>query len=361
VSSFLGTLVIAANTRDSFDAPNDGVKAILIGNESGFTVTVTMESGGVQKTLYPSTVDWFEVRKGFSGKILVNPLVVLNNTATFPASSLIFDAIGLNDPEQATMYPIALPRNTNIGNTVSTTSVNTLTNEGNSVGTEIIDTGTPSNSRLMDFFNDHFVWSVEQSTVKHQVLKGQTSGSPLLAGQAGDTSEVAGALKVNQATTLVGSLSADNGAIITDGAGKITTISQILGWILGTKTLGQASAGDILDANTTNQTYLKGGAAGAIFMQPASGTTSWSFDNNGDLTIHANAGLNFNVGRIKDINNGSALSGTINHGLSGTPGAVVNTCNTASSSATVGAYSYTSTQFGMTIGGSLNGRWVAYR
>src|ERR1700737_1019074 len=108
MSSSLGSLAIVANTAATFSAPNSGVKAILIGNESGLTVTITMESGGVQKTLYPSVLDWFAVNPGFTGTIKITPTVILNNSSSFPSSSLIFDAIGLNDPEQASMYPISL-------------------------------------------------------------------------------------------------------------------------------------------------------------------------------------------------------------------------------------------------------------
>lgn len=142
MSMSLGTLAITASKPVIFQAPNDGVKAILIGCESGLTCTVTMESGGVQKTLYPGTVDWFSVNKGFNGNIKISPIAILNNVSTFPASTLVFDAIGLNDSEQASMYPLALPsRNTNIGNSVNTVGggSNFIQNDANNTGTSIME------------------------------------------------------------------------------------------------------------------------------------------------------------------------------------------------------------------------------
>lgn len=148
MSMNLGTLAITT-TNTSFPAPNDGVKAILIGCESGLTCTITMEGGGVQKTLYPGTVDWFDVRKGFTGNIKIAPVAILNNVATFPASTLIFDAIGLNDSEQANMYPLALPsRNTNIGNQVNTVGgvANSIQNDNSTAGTLIAESTVAGDS-----------------------------------------------------------------------------------------------------------------------------------------------------------------------------------------------------------------------
>jgi hypothetical protein len=142
VSFNVGSLTIAAGTPDTFKAPSDGMKAIIIGNESGLTVTVTMESGHVQKTLYPGILDWFAVKKGFTGNIKLNPEAMLSNVALWPSSSLIFDAIGIRDPEEATMYPISLPRVTNTGNTVNTTGMSGTTfiqNDNNVAGTSIIE------------------------------------------------------------------------------------------------------------------------------------------------------------------------------------------------------------------------------
>jgi len=118
----LGNLAIAAGVKAIFKAPSDGCKAILIGNASGLTCTIAMESGGVSKTLYPGVLDWFQVNPGFTGNIQINPQALLSNVSQWPASLLIFDAIGLRDPEQASQYP------QQIGGGAS--------NQGNFVGTQ---------------------------------------------------------------------------------------------------------------------------------------------------------------------------------------------------------------------------------
>jgi hypothetical protein len=74
----------------------------------------------------------------------------------------------------------------------------TLTNETNNAGQEVIDIGTVAHQKNIDIFNDHFVWSVEQSGVVHQVLKGQSSGNPLQIGAAADISEVLGTLLLDK-------------------------------------------------------------------------------------------------------------------------------------------------------------------
>lgn len=142
MSIFLGTLAISGNVNTTFGpVPNDGVKAIRIGNESGLTVVVEMESGGVKKSLYPSTIDWFTVLTGFTGTIKIQPISVLNNVSTFPASSLVFDAIGLNDTDSPSMYPISLVRNTNIGNQVTTVGgvANSVSNDNAASGTSVVE------------------------------------------------------------------------------------------------------------------------------------------------------------------------------------------------------------------------------
>lgn len=136
MSFSLGTLTIAAGVKDVFEAPQDGARGVLIGNESGLTCTITMEGAGVQKTLYPSTVDWFDIRPGFTGTIRIAPAAILSSASSYPSSELLFDAIGPRDPEQASQYPLALVRNTNVGNTTPlSVSASSLTNTADAPGT----------------------------------------------------------------------------------------------------------------------------------------------------------------------------------------------------------------------------------
>lgn len=186
MSNFLGTLTITANTRTTFTTPVDGLKAIRIGNESGLTVIVSLQSGAVEKTLYPSTVDWFPVRQGYSGTININPMVVLNNVTTFPASELLFDAIGINESEDGSQYPMALPRVTNQGNSAVVPGASTsIVNDGNAANTQILEA----------------------------TVSGDGSSAVLLTND--------GKLTIGT-TANPGQVSFDNGKISSDGAGHLT-------------------------------------------------------------------------------------------------------------------------------------------
>ena len=110
-----------------------------------------------------------------------------------------------------------------IGGSVSTTNINALSNETSVLGTKIIDIGTLTIGDLLDIFNDHFLWQVQQSGVAHQVLKGQTSGNPLQIGQSGDISEVLGQLLIDQLLHVAGNLTVDGTSLLTG----IATLSAI--------------------------------------------------------------------------------------------------------------------------------------
>ena len=202
----LGSLAISAGVNTKFsEAPGEGVKAIVIGNESGLTCTITMQGGNVQKTLYPGVIDWFAVKPGFTGVILINPVALLSNISSWPSSSLVFDAIGANDPEQASMYPLALSRNTNVGNNVNTVggTSSAIQNDNNPAGTSILES-TPSGqgASALSLTNDGIaLLKILIGGVYHQWLKTQTAGNPLQIGQAGDIVEVLGKLLIDQIAT----------------------------------------------------------------------------------------------------------------------------------------------------------------
>jgi hypothetical protein len=136
----------------------------------------------------------YVITPSFRGKITITPSINLNNAQYSPSFILSVNAYLPGEIASPQAQPMTFL--SNVGNTVNTNTMgtNTLSNEGNPINTEVIDIGTPTNSKLVDIFNDHFTWSVEQSSVKHQVLKGQTSGNPLQLGQAGDKVQILGAI-----------------------------------------------------------------------------------------------------------------------------------------------------------------------
>lgn len=85
-----------------------------------------------------------------------------------------------------------------ISGAIQVSSVNTLSNEGSASGLLVIDAGDSAFNQIFTFFNDgHATWAVDQAGVKHQVIKVQASGNPLLLGQSGDTVEVLGTLQAD--------------------------------------------------------------------------------------------------------------------------------------------------------------------
>lgn len=105
----LGSLTIASGVNTTFTAPSDGMQGIIIGNLSGLTCTISMIGGGISKTLYPSAVDFFPIKKGFTGVISIVPASTLSNVSSFSANTLIFDAVGINEDINQNAYPSILP------------------------------------------------------------------------------------------------------------------------------------------------------------------------------------------------------------------------------------------------------------
>ncbi len=105
----LGSITIASGTKTTFTTPSDGMQGIIIGNLSGLTCTISMVGSGTTKTLYPSTTDFFPVKKGFTGVISIVPVSTLSNVSSFSANTLIFDAVGINEAINVNAYPMILP------------------------------------------------------------------------------------------------------------------------------------------------------------------------------------------------------------------------------------------------------------
>jgi hypothetical protein len=139
------------------------------------------------------------------------------------------------------VFPVAIPTQVVSAN-VST--VQTLSNEGGTTGLLVIDIGPLGNNQMLQVYNDHFLWSVVQSGVAHQVLKGNTSGNPLFIGQNGDTSEVLGSLLIDQNETVTGTAVWNNGV-----AGKTVNVTAAGNLTAGVANPPGAAANNNLVAN----------------------------------------------------------------------------------------------------------------
>ena len=280
MSSQLGSLAIVSGADETYTVPNQGVKGILIGNESGITVTVTMESGQVSKTLYPSTLDWFAVKPGFSGNIKIHPYTILSNISSWPASSLIFDAIGLNDTEEAANYPQQLTRNTNIGNTVTTTggTASSIVNDNSALGTQFIEsTPTGTGTSTVSIKNDGTVTingdvAAVIKTLLQLIPTAANGASSVILGDAGRVVEILGPSqfdgnlnnKTGQNLTLVAN-GAEAIALLANGATQAT---------LDTNGLNIPSS---INPNMTGTTINGGTSGTAICYQVMQGTIKMAF------------------------------------------------------------------------------------
>src|SRR6266487_3336362 len=146
MTQFIGIVDVSAGKDTSKQiGQSSGYGGFTIGNESGFSVIVTMDGTGHSKSLYPGTVDFFPTYEGFSGTILFKLLSKLNNISTWPSAFLQIDAIGVHERVNTSAYPMPLPRQMSVGNTLTTVgaTAGNIQNDGSINGTSIIEV-TPS-------------------------------------------------------------------------------------------------------------------------------------------------------------------------------------------------------------------------
>lgn len=193
MSRFFGVIDISDGTRQIVDIGSGGLSGVLIGNESGLTVVITLQGANTSKSLYPGVVDWFPIPQGsnFNGNVQIDPSANLNNVASWPGSYVQIDTFGPNEIPTGT-YPIALSRNTNVGNTITVNQNTTLgppaqllQNDGNISGTQFIEATVGGDSSSAVNVTNDGTW---------------------ILGNA----------------THFGSISSDNGTIVSDGSGNLT-------------------------------------------------------------------------------------------------------------------------------------------
>src|SRR6266567_3690372 len=106
----LGEKTITPNVSGSFSGPSTGIKGLLIGNESPYTVDVKLDGQGTGKTLYPETVDFFAAGPQFNGVVIFKTRALLLNPTSYTASFLSFEAVGRHESLDLGAYPMALTR-----------------------------------------------------------------------------------------------------------------------------------------------------------------------------------------------------------------------------------------------------------
>lgn len=321
-----------ATPSGTFKTPSQGLSGLLIGNESGYTLIISLDGTGYGKTLYPSTVDYFPVSHGYTGSIKYATLSILNNISSWPSSSILVDGVGIGEILNITSYPLTLPRQVNSNTTMTTTTANTIADDGRASG------ASPP--------------TVEAS----------------ITGIAGSTISISNdgtwILKGNRAGTLIQWLlsipGAANGASVLQ-LGDVNRLVEILGTLLVDKgKIGVAADGDLIDASGVGTT-LKGHSAGNVIFQVNG--VNIAFAQSGGLSL-ATGTFGFISGTISRYNGTvtSCGSGTvISHGLGSSPTSVNGTPQvTQPGSATVGISNYTSTTFTATIGAGTALAWMGF-
>jgi hypothetical protein len=109
MAQYLGSVTLVAG-NNSFSTTKGGLKGLVIGNMSGYSVLVKLDGTGYSKNLYPGQVDFFPAANGYSGTLVLIATADLLNASAWPSSLVKVDAIGLNEPFNVAAYPMMLPQ-----------------------------------------------------------------------------------------------------------------------------------------------------------------------------------------------------------------------------------------------------------
>lgn len=251
MSNQYGKIPLVSGQQIIEDVGGTGLSGIVIGNESGLTCTVTLQGAGVKKTLYPGTVDKFEVPKGrsWTGNMQIDPTADLNNIISWPSSHVYVDTYGVGEVITG-QYPFQLNRAGNIGNAVNFVSgVSTgVQNDNNAAGTQFIEAtvlGSPSSNEVHTVDGAGWIGRWINPTFTKTFQWFSSGATALMLGAAGLLTEILGGLKVDQTLTVIGASSFSN------GNASIDTAAAFNGDATNTNTVN-AGTGNITNVNVTN-------------------------------------------------------------------------------------------------------------
>ncbi len=338
----MGTSIIPIDLSTAVVGSTGDINIPTVTSEEGYHLLLFNESGCGLKLRFYESGDTDNIPAGGWRKY---PLIPGEDTITWtviytlpnaPVSLLIGTIYkpGEKVPDVGTLgnSPIS------IGGTVNTSSVQTLSNETSVLGTKIIDIGTLTIGDLLDIFNDHFLWKVQQAGVAHQVLAGNTSGVPLQIGQAGDISEVLGNMKVDGTLESVGAATLDSTLDVT---GIITANNDINFGANNLHIVGKDSGGtarQILYLDSGNTTILRMGGSQKISFQDNTGAEQAKVDTSGVVIGTGNIITLEDGSHFKRLHAFSGTGdGTFNTNAGATPDMLAfDPCTVSGSSQTIG-------------------------
>ena len=308
-------------------------------------------------------------------------------TSSAPASSITVIGYPAGSQPQGTT---SLNRQQTVGNNVNTVggSATSVQNDNNPLTPSNVfveSTPTGASGSTVSIATDGTV------TIKGDVANVLTTLLQLIPGAASGASSVKLADSA-RTTEILGKLLADGtlesvGAATLDSTLSVTGASTLTGAVTATNasnrinastlqgganlpggTLGLNADGDIIDAANSHpqDVYIKvrGVTAPAMHFQCPSGSDAAVIDGSGTLYLTA---VQFQNNRIRGINSGTVSVGAggsavVNHGLAGTPIAVLAVTDSGTNSGTCGCINYTATQFTLFngAGATLTYRWWAY-
>jgi hypothetical protein len=275
-------------------------------------------------------------------------------------------------------YPLALVRQANLGNPIAVaTAATSVQNDGNIAGSSVLEsTVTGQVSSNQTWTNDSQVnLSLIIGGIFVQWLKTQNIDPLVQLGAMSHLVQILGSLTVNQNLTVTGNSTI--GGTLTAGTFAPSSINTPGGVTVGGNltvngTSHQTGAIDIYAGLISHagdiQAYNGAGfnsTVGSINAGGDSNSLGTTTFTNGTAIIGGDHEFNghhaLDVGQLK-FNNGNLISGincgkftpggvsgTINHGLVGTPDAVMISCAQNGSTATCSASNYTSTQFSYNV------------
>jgi hypothetical protein len=279
MSNQFGKIALVSGYQIIVDVGGTGLAGIVIGNESGLTCAVTLQGANVKKTLYPGTVDKFEVPKGrsWSGNLQIDPTSDLNNTSSWPSSHIYVDTYGVGETISG-QYPMVLNRAGNIGNAITTVSGSSTSvqNDNNAVGTSVVEAttlGSPTSNVSIDNSGSGWfgVWNNPVFTKIFQwFLVGTTA---LKLGAVGNfLTQVLGNFQVDGNSTLTG-----NNTLMGN-----TTVGGTLGVTGNTtvSTISSTGAATLSSAAVTNNETVGGtlGVTGNTTLSTVNATGLASLD-----------------------------------------------------------------------------------
>lgn len=340
-----GPIDLSAGPVNQMISPYPNTACIIVYNESPYFLDVQLDAG----SSYPipaGTADIVPVAQGFSGNVKLIPTTYLTTQGQAPSTVAILVSNGINDSVTRlyskglpTGFPLAFNRLFNLGNNINVgTSSSSVVNDGNTPPLQLIES-TPAGSPGPTWYGDI------DGTLVIQGLVGSILTQLLNIDAASSTVDI-GAL--TQYVNVLGNLAVAQSLIVSSGQ------------------LGRVSAGDMLEASSTD-IYLKSQAVnGTIHFRDGVGTEYGTFNSAG---FNANNGVNFTLGRIKEITSnrftftaGAGGVQTINHGMGGTPNAVLICCADTTSTATNSVFNLTSTSFQVRSAvNNIRYQWLAYR